>query len=98
LPETLLSMPFVIGAIVGGLVVYVAGLIAGKERIAQKALTYSVSSNPVIGVEEVPELVVTFRGVPIRSMFSHQIVLRNLGTVALTDFAVRVTSQGGRVR
>jgi hypothetical protein len=96
--ESVLSMPFVVGAVVGGLLVYLAGLISGKQQLALKALTYSVASNPVIGVEEVPELDVTFRGVPITSMYAHQIVLRNMGTVALTDLAVQVTSKGGRVR
>jgi hypothetical protein len=96
--ESLLSMPFIVGAVVGGLVVYLGGWIAGKEQLALKALTYSVSSNPVIGGEEVPDLVVTFRGVPIRSMYAHQIVLRNLGTVALINLAVQITSAGGRVR
>ena len=96
--EGLLTTPFVIGAVVGGLVVYLVGWITGKRRLTLKALTYSVSSNQVIGIEEVPDLVVTFRGVPIRSMYAHQVVLRNMGTVALTTLAVQVTSAGGRVR
>jgi hypothetical protein len=96
--DSLLSMPFIAGLVVGGLVVYLVGLVVGKKQLALKALTYSVASNPVIGAEEVPELAVTFRGVPITSMYSHQIVLRNVGTVALTDLAVQVTSAGGRVR
>ncbi len=98
LPESLLSVPFVAGAFVGGLAVYLVGLIIGKERLTLRALTYSVASTPVIGPEEVPDLVISFRGVPIRSMYSHQIVLRNVGTVALTNLAVQITSQGGRVR
>jgi hypothetical protein len=96
--ESLLSLPFIIGAVVGGLAVYVGGYMVGKERLALKALAYSVSSNPVIGGEEVPDLVVTFRGVPIRSMYAHQVVLRNVGTVALTNLSVQITSEGGRVR
>lgn len=96
--DSALSVPFLAGAVVGGLLVFMVFRLLGRERVVLKALTYSVSSRLIVGVEEVPDLAVNFRGAPITSMYSHEIVFRNVGTVALSNLTIQVSPPGGHMR
>jgi hypothetical protein len=87
--------PFIVGALTGSLASYLLGLLVSYLRREKKILGYSRLSRK-IAERGGKDLNIEYKGQQINSLYSHQVIIRNIGNRALKDVDVQIICDGGK--
>jgi hypothetical protein len=87
---------FIIGALTGGLAAYLLSLLVKYFTREKKVLGYSTTSRKIVERGH-QDLEIKYRGQVIERLYSHQVIVRNVGNRALKDLPVRISCDGGKL-
>lgn len=88
--------PFIVGALTGSLATYLLSLIVNYLSREKKVLGYGKVSRKIVEART-PDLEINYRGQPIKVLYSHQVIIRNVGNRPLRDVPVRLGYDGGKL-
>jgi len=79
----------------GGLLVFILEQMIKYFRREKRVLGYAVDSR-VLAEKSHQDLKITFKGMDVEKVFSHNIILKNIGNSCLKEFAVFIIGTGGK--
>lgn len=80
---------FLVGALSGSLAAYLLGLFVNYLKRQKKWLGYAVESSVVIDAN-IPDASLVFKGKHATSVCTHQIIIKNIGNVALKNIPCNI--------